>query len=294
MKYFLLNSSVAAIALLSVTGAYAGDYNSGVVTKTPGEVYTDVEYGSGWYLRGDISFNVGGESERTYAPVFGTGFNMPVDYDDAVGARIGFGNYITPNFRLEATAEGLFDTGYGGVSSRGYQGSRTTAGGLVTFNSAGIVTGSTDPAFNPGDNVGAIQGNEDLEGSYSASAFMANAYFDLNTVGNFTPYVGAGIGLGKVNINETSEYNCTPGAGETCGYPAGLTLRRDYEKWRFAYALHAGAAYRFTDNLLVDIGYSYSDFGGGKINYSDGRAVDTNDDGFAIHQVRAGIRYDIN
>jgi len=61
MKRFVLNSTVAAIALLTASSAFASDYNSGVVTKTPSQGYTDVEFGSGWYLRGDITFNIRGK-----------------------------------------------------------------------------------------------------------------------------------------------------------------------------------------------------------------------------------------
>jgi len=42
MKRFVLNSTVAAIALLTASSAFASDYNSGVVTKTPSQGYTDV------------------------------------------------------------------------------------------------------------------------------------------------------------------------------------------------------------------------------------------------------------
>ncbi|MBO6816458.1 MAG: hypothetical protein JJ891_16505 [Rhizobiaceae bacterium] len=291
MKHFLLTGSLAAFVLGSAGLVQAGDYGSGYVSKTPSGGYTDVEFGSGWYIRGDISYNIDGRSDQGYEVLPGTGGPTAVDYDDGIGARIGFGNYVTPNLRMEVTAEGLFNSEYGGVSGQTFQGSRDTPGGTVTFDGNGVVTGSTDPAFTPGDNVGAISGSESLDGSYSATAFMVSGYVDLASMGNLTPYVGGGVGVGQVRINESRTWTCNPSPDETCGFPSGQTLTTNYEKWRLAYRLSAGAAYRIDDKMSIDVGYSYSDFGGDDIEYSDGSSVDM--DGFAVHQIHAGIRYDL-
>jgi len=302
MKRFALNSTVAAIALLSASSAFANDYNSGVVTKTPSDGYTDVEFGSGWYLRGDITYNVNGRSSAsvTTVPAISGGNFVQTDYDDAVGARVGAGYYVSPNFRLEASVETLFNSEFDGVFQRSYGGSRVdAAGGIDFFDSNGQITGSTSPAF-IGTFTTPINGTETVDASYTANNFILNAYYDLNSVGTITPYVGAGAGFSRIATEETRTFNCIPGAAvETCAFPPGgageattTTRSRDDEYWAFAYQLSVGAAIAIDERMKLDIGYSYTNVDDGdEISYSDGTAV--SDEGFELHQVRAGIRYDI-
>lgn len=347
MKLFVLNSTVAAIALLSASSAFANDYNSGVVTKTPSDVFTDVEFGSGWYLRGDITYNIRGRSAATAATLEtpSGSFEVDADYDDSVGVRIGAGYYVSPNFRLEANVEGIFNSSFNGIRTRGFSGSRQVnisvetlgaqpgtpgtpaivdpATGVtiipaipaippqppvfqdfpdtVFFDSNGNVTASNTGVFQAqvGNTAAPINGTEEIDAEYSATSFIVSGYYDLPTTGNFTPYVGAGVGVGRINYNESRTFTCVADASETCGFPAGAqgeettqTLVRNEEFWALAYQLSVGAAYRIDDNVSLDIGYSYTDYeGGDDLSYDDGTAID--DDGFAIHQVRAGIRYDI-
>ncbi len=302
MNRFVLNSTVAAIAMLTAANAFATDYNSGVVTKSPSDGFTDVEYGSGWYLRGDISFNVEGRSSGGAERLSSVSPNAGVitDYDDVVGIRVGAGYYVSPNFRIEATAENLFSSEFNGIFQQGFSGSRVdAAGGVDFFNSDGVITASTDPRF-IGTSTTPINGTEQVDAEYHATNFMLNGYYDLNSIGGFTPYVGAGAGVGRISTHETRTYNCIPGAAiETCTFPAGTAgtateavRTRDEAHWAFAYQLSVGAAVEIDRNTKLDFGYSYSNIGGGdNLSYSDGTPI--SDDGFAIHQVRAGIRYDL-
>lgn len=346
MKRFVLNTTVAAVALLTASTAFAGDYNSGIVTKSPSAGYTDVEFGSGWYLRGDITFNLRGESASSATTISTPSdtFRVDANYDDAIGARIGAGYYVSPNFRLEANVEGILSSSFNGVRNRGFGGQRDvsisvqtlpaqdavpgtpgvtdpitgiTIGAIpgipaqpavfenftdtVFFDSDGNVIGSNTGVYpaNVGNLANPINGTETIDAEYSATSFIVSGYYDLPKLGKFTPYVGGGLGLGRINYSETREFTCIPDASETCSFPAGAqgetttqTLSRNEEFWALAYQVSIGAAYRVTDNLSLDVGYSYTDFeGGDDLSYDDGTAID--DDGFAIHQVRAGIRYDI-
>lgn len=319
MKRFVLNSTVAAFALLTAGNAFANDYNSGVVTKTPSSGYTDVEFGSGWYLRGDITYNFRGNSETTgiqlQAPT-GT-LGVQADYDDSVGVRIGTGYYVNSKFRIEATAESILQSEFSGFNSASFGGSRVVSvqepnpadpsspivtSDTIFFNSNGNVTGSTAGAYTRvvGNAANPISGSEEIDAEYNAVSFILNGYYDLPSFGAITPYVGAGVGLARVTYNQTRTLTCIPGGGdETCGFPAGqagaetsqtLTLAEEY--WAPAYQLSVGASYRVNERLSVDAGYSYTDYaGGGELNYDDGTAI--TDDGFEVHQVRAGIRYDL-
>ncbi len=315
MKRFVLNSTVAAITLFTASSAFADDYNSGVVSKTPSETYTDVEFGSGWYLRGDITYNIDGRSSNSFTSVSDLNRSVQADYDDAVGARVGFGYYVAPNFRIEASVESILDSEFGYFSSVGFAGQRnidvvtspgdptatppvlpTTAPDTVFFDANGTVTGTAAGLFT-GATTGAISGTEDFEASYSTSSLIINGYYDLASVGKFKPYIGIGGGIGRVNYNQSRKLVCAAASNETCvvgstGATTEVTLTLDDEYWTYAYQLSVGAAIEVDERTSIDIGYSYTGFGeGDDLSYADGTGIDA--EGVRIHQIRAGIRYDI-
>jgi len=115
---------------------------------------------------------------------------------------------------------------------------------------------------------------------YSALLLLANAYAEFGTWSGITPYVGAGIGGAYV---KWGDLNNTAG---------GITTIHDGSaNWRFAYALMAGASYCLTDDLKLDVGYRYSHINGGKMFEFASGVGPGYDDGFNIHEGRAGLRY---
>ncbi|KAG1702868.1 Phosphoglucosamine mutase [Nymphon striatum] len=284
-----------------------GITTQGVVSKTPSEGYTDVEYGSGWYLRGDITYNIDGRSNNSFRSVSDLDRTVQADYDDAVGARVGFGYYVAPNVRLEISAESILDSDFGSVRGINFSGQRdldiiidpvagTTAPETVFFDSAGNVTGTTAGLFT-GATTNAISGREVFDAEYSASSLIVNGYYDLAQVGQFKPYVGLGAGIGRINYSQTRTLTCSPGTGETCagGLPGAVVETTSVltdEYWTYAYQLSVGTAIAVDDRTSIDIGYSYTGFGeGDDLTYADGTGIDA--EGVRIHQIRAGIRYDI-
>ena len=304
MKRTILKGTVAFLALMTASGALANDYNSGVVTKAPTEGFTDVEFGSNWYIRGDIAYNIDGREDRGISQLTlpdGSAVNIQGDYDDAIAVRVGFGNYITPNIRLESTIEGLFNSEFSGTGADTFAGSRvdaTTPPVTVNFNSGGLVTSSTDPTL-VGTIAAPITGSRTIESEYSSTNILLSGYFDLPTLGAITPYVGAGVGVARVSFSQSTTFTCQAAATETCAFPSGaqgeaasITLVQDEDFWGLAYQLSVGAAIALDERFMLDVGYSYTDIDSGDtINYDDGTAIDAN--GFAVHQVRAGLRYNI-
>ena len=65
---------------------------------------------------------------------------------------------------------------------------------------------------------------------------MANTYFDIQTNSNFTPYLGVGIGFGKVHINQPGNHS---------------------HDRAFTYQLKAGVGYQFNSSLDFTLGYRY-------------------------------------
>ena len=137
---------------------------------------------------------------------------------------------------------------------------------------------------------------------------IQDGYFDLGSFGNFQPYVGGGIGIARVRWrDETGAITCVPVhadvATETCvakgttdqpvpnepvSFQGTKATGIDYQ---FAYSAMAGFGYRLTDNITLDANYRFLSTGADAINYSNGSHI--GDGGFGVHQVRAGLRWEL-
>jgi outer membrane autotransporter protein len=80
---------------------------------------------------------------------------------------------------------------------------------------------------------------------------MFNAYYDIDTGTRFTPYVGAGLGYAHLKAKAN---------GDVYGSESADNL---------AWQLGAGVSYAATDNISVDLGYRYTDYGSLTSKYSD-------------------------
>ncbi|MGY6709970.1 MAG: outer membrane protein [Rhizobiaceae bacterium] len=218
------NIAIAATAALLATAvpALSADFNYDppiFVEKMPD--YVPVEIGTGWYLRGDVTYNV---SRPTYNLGVGSGNNR-------FGGGLGFGYQFTDFLRLD-----------------------------TTINYVGYDRYRTGP----------------LSGGHSLWTAMATGYIDLGTVVGVTPYIGGGIGAAHARTLFDQGIQGQPGFG--------------YNETGFAYTLNAGAAYRVTDNLSVDLGYQYLSAPNlRRFDYAAG--VERR--GIAHHQIRAGLRYEL-
>ncbi len=110
-----------------------------------------------------------------------------------------------------------------------------------------------------------------------------NAYFDINTGTNFTPYVGAGLGIG-FNRYSASFLPILP--GET------IQTLGSKRSTNFAWNIGLGCAYKFTDNIAVDLGYRYAQFGKGKTRsiYDTGSSYKSKTGTIAMHQFVLALR----
>ncbi|MCO5064730.1 MAG: outer membrane beta-barrel protein [Rhizobiaceae bacterium] len=109
-------------------------------------------------------------------------------------------------------------------------------------------------------------------------SMLLNGYYDIGTYADFTPYVGAGVGLMRTLDTMPETFS-----GTVPGYNSSQT--------EFAFALNAGVGYRMSDSLTFDMGYQflaspttqYVDYGSGTV-----------EDGLNLHQLRIGFRYTMN
>jgi opacity protein-like surface antigen len=117
-----------------------------------------------------------------------------------------------------------------------------------------------------------VQAGGPFSDEYTASKsewlMLANIYADLGTWYSVTPFVGAGIGAARVTIANFMDIN-TPTGGVAFGDTAS--------KWNFAWAVHAGLAYKVTPRLSIEFAYSYVSLGNGMsgdlITYQGGNSL---------------------
>ncbi|MER9233561.1 porin family protein [Mesorhizobium sp. M0622] len=157
--------ALAAIVLMPLTPALGADYDPPVyVDQAPD--YVPVEVGSGWYLRGDVSYL----AQKSYRTV-DLGFNAAnyEENEDPVFASIGFGYHFNDYLRADLNL-GYLPGNKIGVS---YDSGTTVASGdLKNFAFSGIL----------------------------------NGYVDLGTYVGITPYLGAGIGLVQSRRRLSADY----------------------------------------------------------------------------------------
>ncbi|MDP1910622.1 MAG: porin family protein [Hyphomicrobium sp.] len=179
-----------------------------------------IEEFSSWYLRGDIGFSnqsVRSISNRNYAN-YDSVVNVDRSFDAAPLFGIGIGYNFNEWLRFDVTGE--------------YRGRANFHGLDIGYNPT------------PHDDV--------YTGSKSELTFLANAYVDLGTWYNFTPFVGAGVGMSR---NTISSFRDTSESFSSTAYADPAS------KWSFAWALYAGVGYKVTKNLTLELAYRYIDLG---------------------------------
>ena len=218
----------------------------------------------GWYLRGDLGMS----NQRLGSldhPLFSA-----VDVHEMVD-KGGFGSAPT-------AAIGV-----------GYQfNDWLRADGIVQYRGNAEFTGADRYGHDPGTGV-VWDGTNDYSGEKSEWLLMANAYVDIGEWYGITPYIGAGLGASRNTISHFRDVN-TPTAG--LAYPGSDS------SWNLAWAQHAGVAYKATDRLTLDFGYSYLDLGDaqtGKIHAYDGSVTNApmKFENITSHDFKLGLRYSL-
>ncbi|MBX9711987.1 MAG: outer membrane beta-barrel protein [Xanthobacteraceae bacterium] len=134
---------------------------------------------------------------------------------------------------------------------------------------------------------------DNYTGSKSEALFLVNAYADLGTWWCITPFIGAGVG---------TSYNTITGFrddGLSSGAPS-VTYFADHGQWNFAWAAHAGLAYKFSPSLTMELAYSYVNLGNaapGNFSAYDGSASGPTSIRFkdiTSHDIKLGVRWAID
>jgi opacity protein-like surface antigen len=223
-----------------------------------------IEEFGGWYLRGDIGIT---------NQQLGSLYNRVID--------------STPQFAWIDT--GSFESSWLVGLGVGYQ-----FNGWLRTDLTGEYRGKSsfyarDRWFDAG--TATWMGNEH-RGDKSEWLFLANAYIDLGTWYGITPFVGAGLGVVGISIDNFTDLNVAD--------PNGGGYGPSHTNWNFAWALHAGLAYHLTPNATLELAYRYLSLGdaetGDLLSWNGANNVADNPTIFkdiTSHDVKVALRWQL-
>ena len=118
--------------------------------------------------------------------------------------------------------------------------------------------------------------------SVQHNSYMANFYYDFAISGSkWTPYVGAGIGLGAYEQKATVEVDLPDQykqAAQTMGIPVGEMTVADDTLTEFEWQVGLGATYNFNEDWALDIGYRFN-------------SSTVEEEFVYAHEIKVGARY---
>lgn len=220
----------AGAATLLSQAALAAD----MAIAPPPQMYAPppvVEDFGGWYLRGDIGVtsSTGKLHVNAYDTLpagttlqqLGHSFNGGTSF--GLGAGYKFNNW----FRADVTGEYRSKVNFTGTD-------------FLMYPNGG---GPLSDVYN---------------GGYKSWVGLVNAYVDLGTWWCLTPFIGAGVGAAHVQTTGFQDTGALIRGGvvQTASYFADGASTTN-----FAWAAHAGVAYKVTNNFTVELAYRYLDMG---------------------------------
>ena len=237
-----------------------------------------VEWGEGWYLRGDIGW------QNVQLPAVTGDFATIKGVDNIVSGGLGGGYQFNDWLRADLT-----------VDRSVFRMNRALDAVWCPYEAMGLFTQDANGQSTP---VGIFANPAETctpkaRGTLNRTSILANAYLDLGHYWGFTPYVGAGVGASYNQVTSSLIYyrtsdgvpwgpdltgpNGVPpywiyGTADANGNPVlwpiqlpfGPTNWNRYaekKSWAFAWNLMAGFSYDIQDNLKLDIGYRYLNAG---------------------------------
>ena len=255
-------AAAGAASLLSSV-AFAADMPS--IAAPPAYAPPQVEDFGGWYLRGDIGFS--NQRVRRLNNVLDANNTSSVQnlgFNTAGIFGLGVGYKVNNWFRVDVTGE--------------YRGNSQFFG--------------TDRITYPGG-----VGTDTYHAAKNEWVVLANAYVDLGTWWYITPFIGAGVGGARVGIANFTDQGIANNGG---GALPGLAYGDSVAKWNFAWAAHAGLAYKVTPSFTVELAYRYLDMGDGltgDLRTFDGVNAINNPMTFkhiTSHDLKLGVRWDLS
>ncbi len=233
-----------------------------------------LEFGSGWYLRGDVGYS------NMAVPVVVADFANNLGRTGAVSGGIGMGYQYNNWLRTDLTLDrAVFQP----VRSMG---SRWCPYGTVLDGAAGTANAGKPIGYlyDPNETCTPV-----VKSELNRTSLLANAYVDLGNWWGLTPYVGAGVGFSYFRSNNSVAYFqnndgqlWAPNLGQG-GVPITWIRGPNYfgpiifpplpwaqilpnqaaqkSSWKFAWNVMAGVSYDISQNLKIDLHYRLLDAG---------------------------------
>ncbi|KJC43654.1 hypothetical protein UP09_16865 [Bradyrhizobium sp. LTSP885] len=252
--------AAGAASLLS-SAAFAADMP---IMPPPQMAYAPppVQDFGGWYLRGDIGMT--NSSAKLHDNLFDTlpaGSTLTHDGHGFTGGQsygLGVGYQFNSWFRADITGE---------YRSR------------VSFSGTDVST------FPGGSSLSDV-----YQGGYTSWVGLANVYADLGTWWCLTPFVGVGVGAAHIQTTglQDSGVAFAPGVGS---FGSSSYFANGASTTNFAWAVHAGVAYKVNQNFTVELAYRYLDMG--TAVHGNGQSFDGSNAGPSSFQYRDLISQDV-
>jgi opacity protein-like surface antigen len=251
--------AAGAASLLS-SAAFAADLP---IMSAPQQYYAPpVQDFGGWYLRGDIGMtNSRGKLHDDLFDTLPAGSTLTHLGEGFTGGMlygVGVGYQFNSWFRADITGE---------YRSR------------VSFSGTDFAT------FSGGSTLSDV-----YQGGYSSWVGLANIYADLGTWWCLTPFVGVGVGAAHIQTTGLQDSGLTFAPGFGSGNPSSF-FANGASTTNLAWALHAGVAYKVTNNFTVELAYRYLDMGTAVHGF--GSSFDGSNAGQSTFQFRDMISQDV-
>ncbi|MGB3281864.1 MAG: outer membrane beta-barrel protein [Methylovirgula sp.] len=271
-RNMLLRAIIVVAALAASAGKLdAADLGSWFL-DAPQTNIPAVQFGTGWYLRGDAAF--ADDSIPNLSPDLSQFLSNA--RQATVNLDLGFGYKFNSWLRADVTVDWWKPIVASGTGAE--QLCVTQLNGTPPI-AADTVYGTCAPRYN--SSVQRFDG-------------LANLYADVGTWYGITPYIGGGFGLSLTHISSAANWyqgNGQPYQISTDGFYFNYDSSQSITRYQFAWAAMAGFSYAITPNILLDVGYRYIDLGKlSSLPGPSGTATKTMD----AHELRLGVRYMID
>lgn len=275
------------------------------------------EYRPSWYFRLDAGIGTSSspdisESGYQYGGIVNGGNGYPgvggpvlqsvdptwfsSDFSNLATFGGGVGYYLGGGWRIDATVEKRSNDQ---ASINGTE----TWDAFVFFDddanpaTPDIYTSDPNGAGNPVDRRSTINVNERVD--VDGTVWLANMYYDLAQRRGFTPYIGLGLGFVWHQFDRTHSSSVTSCDNETgCAVEVAeysTSASTSANKVALAAAAMVGFSYDVSEITAIDVGYRYLFLGGADVAMDiDGTTSRLSIGDQHIHQVRAGLRFNVN
>lgn len=196
-------SSPSSSSYITATWGWWGSWSvlSGTATRfTHEETHIDYSFDTGFVIGAAIGKNLTKHmSAEIEFSARRNNFNAVIDYFDSYLAY-GSGTYHTATFYYQAYYYYHFYYNSSYASSYWWNsGYSSAAGSYWTYWNYG-----SGPYTGPFTMSGSGSRTDQVSGTLTSWAIMANVWFDMNPDGDIHPFVGAGIGMAKVKMDMRS------------------------------------------------------------------------------------------